>query len=200
MREEVIACEANDADYFVGRIKFPAEFMFTIGAPGEVLGCIARITRFWHRPPEHKNSFEIESLAHDISGRLFRHRRPRAIDFFMGNPRFKAPCCDSKVVGGFTCFVNEELVEEPSNSYGEAQIQAQALMKAVHIYLDRSIDMEKEIFDWRGNFSLWPAFIAAVEATTPSDMAAASRWLNWAVSFGIGIGKNIKTFVQEVWR
>ncbi|KAH8675351.1 fungal-specific transcription factor domain-containing protein [Xylariales sp. PMI_506] len=52
----------------------------------------------------------------------------------------------------------------------------------------------------RGNFSIWPAFIAVVEAYRDEDLAAAQRWLGIATSFGLGNRTLIRDVVLEVWR
>lgn len=51
-----------------------------------------------------------------------------------------------------------------------------------------------------GNLSLWPAFIAAVEAYTERDMNLAKDWLKHAVSFGLGNRILIENVIEEVWR
>jgi hypothetical protein len=52
----------------------------------------------------------------------------------------------------------------------------------------------------RGNFSLWPAFIAAVEAYTESDIGSAKEWLEQSSHFGLGNRRKIKHIVEYVWR
>jgi hypothetical protein len=51
-----------------------------------------------------------------------------------------------------------------------------------------------------GNFSAWPAFIAAAEAYTQEDLATAQEWVNWATSVGIGSRTSIKVVLYEIWR
>lgn len=50
-----------------------------------------------------------------------------------------------------------------------------------------------------GNFSLWPAFIAAVEAYTTTDITLAQKWLDHTLSFGLGSRLLVKRVVEEVW-
>lgn len=51
-----------------------------------------------------------------------------------------------------------------------------------------------------GDFSLWPAFVAAVEAYTEEDMASAREWLERSVHFGLGNRFPVKRIIEEVWR
>lgn len=51
-----------------------------------------------------------------------------------------------------------------------------------------------------GNFSIWPAFIAAVEAYTAEDLEAAQRWLQRSTTYGMGNRQAIRAVVEEVWR
>jgi hypothetical protein len=51
----------------------------------------------------------------------------------------------------------------------------------------------------QGNFSLWPAFIAAVEAYADEDLIAAKTWLERATQFGLGNRLYVKRVVEEVW-
>lgn len=59
----------------------------------------------------------------------------------------------------------------------------------------------KEFFSvGEGNFSVWPAFIAAVEAYEEVDLASARIWLDCAARAGMGNRLRIKAVVEEVWR
>ncbi|EAW12383.1 fungal specific transcription factor domain-containing protein [Aspergillus clavatus NRRL 1] len=51
-----------------------------------------------------------------------------------------------------------------------------------------------------GNYSLWPTFIAAVEASTSDDLESARAWLDQATSFGFGNRILVRRIVEEVWR
>lgn len=52
----------------------------------------------------------------------------------------------------------------------------------------------------RGNFSLWPAFIAAVEAYTAEDMESSRLWLKQSTHFGLGNRLAVKSIIEEVWQ
>ena len=51
-----------------------------------------------------------------------------------------------------------------------------------------------------GNFSLWPAFIAATAAYLPADVEAAKSWLRSASQVGIGNRIKVQAVIEEVWR
>jgi hypothetical protein len=51
-----------------------------------------------------------------------------------------------------------------------------------------------------GNMSLWPAFIAAVEACSDEVLTMARRWLDTAVTVGMGSRFTVQKVVEEVWR
>lgn len=51
-----------------------------------------------------------------------------------------------------------------------------------------------------GNFSVWPAFVAAVESYEENDLTSAGIWLDCAARAGMGNRLRIKAVVQEVWR
>ena len=50
-----------------------------------------------------------------------------------------------------------------------------------------------------GNFSIWPAFMAAVESYTNEDMESARKWLTWATSFGVGSRTSVRRIIESVW-
>lgn len=92
-----------------------------------------------------------------------------------------------------------------------------AFIAATYIYLHRSVSnlppqaIQKyvaEVFHNvgaffsidEGNFSLWPAFIAAVEAYEEIDLVSARAWLDNASKVGMGNRLKIQAVIQEVWR
>lgn len=50
-----------------------------------------------------------------------------------------------------------------------------------------------------GNFSLWPAFIAATAAFEPDDVKAAKIWMKSASQVGIGNRIQVMAVIEEVW-
>jgi len=92
-----------------------------------------------------------------------------------------------------------------------------AFISATYIYFYRTIfnkppkDVQqyvREVFHHataffaigEGNLSLWPAFIAAVEAYEECDIVSAKRWLDNASKMGMGNRIKVKIVVEEVWR
>ena len=73
--------------------------------------------------------------------------------------------------------------------------------KAVKSHVRRTFAHVSAFFaNSNGNFSIWPAFIAAAEAFTDHDLVVAREWLDSATSFGIGSRKLMKLVLEEVWR
>ena len=172
-------------------------FGFTIGAPRPILDSIARITqlRKKRRQGNAKQEHVDEMLASELNV-LNRYRKEQGpeSDCWASNR-------DSTL---------DETVEAAAH-------QKQAFIQATYIYLYRSLleappeavksyvaTTFAHVFAFfstsDGNFSIWPAFIAAVEAFTEDNIAAARQWLESAVSFGIGSRESMRCIVEEVWR
>jgi hypothetical protein len=124
--------------------------------------------------------------------------------------------CRESLVKGFT--TNELDGVAFSKDDRIAWYHLNAFIAAAHIYLHRTIfdlppssDIIKnyvaEVFEnvesflkaGGGNFSLWPAFIAAVEANEAHHIDAAKKWLEFATSVGMGNRFKVKAIVEEVW-
>lgn len=161
------------------------EFGFTIGAPGKLLGIIARITE-WRRDTETGSlETDVSDVMEDILSRLNVIRAGAH-----ANPS--------------------------SDRSSEVTLQAKAFLAATYIYLYRTLldvppkSVRKYAVETlecvsaffsnsSGNFSIWPAFIAAAEAYTEEDMAAVRSWLGCATAFGIGSRAAVKRVLEEVW-
>lgn len=178
------------------------EFGFTIGASPEILKCIAEIAQYkWTTKARENESLKNEILVRVLRV-LNRHRS----------------CTDE--AGAQQQFLDDREDQTPSpDLYAarEQRLQADAFFHATHIYLYRTLlrvppvsvkEYVSKTFThisafWlgsNGNFSLWPAFIAAVEAYTDEDVAMAREWLDWATAFGIAGRDSIRRVVEEVWR
>lgn len=174
------------------------EFGFTIGAPQAILESIARITESKNRKlrgkacKEEVESFLVSELLH-----LGQHFVVSELDLDLS--------------------ILREVQSVVAKEYLEAEYQEQAFIQATHIYLYRSLlNVPPETLasyvgktltyvsafaaTSSGNFSIWPAFIAAVEAFTEDHLVLAKEWLDWATSFGIGSRDSMKLVVEEVWR
>lgn len=173
-------------------------FGFTIGAPRAILCCIARITEFRKkRNYGHIEEDNVDELLAEELSLLSRYRKEHDLDYNFDN---EVSILES----------DEIIVPDVTN-------QKRAFVQATYIYLYRSLlsvppeavkshvrktFMHVSAFfaNSNGNFSIWPAFIAAVEAFTEDDLTAARAWLDSATSFGIGSRDSMKMVIEEVWR
>lgn len=218
---------AAQEDGSLRRLGSVSEFYFTVGAPSDVLHCISRITAFRNKPHSLRGPDEADELVGSVLGCLRRYRQQdlslsgwtdtnlSALDF--GDGVVPSEC----IPGGH----GDELLGIPdgTGTPPEARLQMQSFIRAAYIFLYRSVldvppravrQHVRDVFasvslflamgsgrdGSAGNFSLWPAFVAAAEATHAEDIEAARQWIEWAVSFGIGIRTSAKTVLEEVWR
>ena len=171
-------------------------FGFTIGAPQIVLDCISRINQFRNTQSYLVCDGEGERLFETILSDLNNCPRAKVADFDR-NADLEAHC------------FNMTAMLEGS--------QRNAFIYATYIYLYRTLlnvppqtvrPYISKIFQnismfyshSNGNFSIWPAFIAAVEAHTDEDLTAARAWLDWATSFGLGSRASVRRVIEEVWQ
>ncbi|KAF2495412.1 hypothetical protein BU16DRAFT_561691 [Lophium mytilinum] len=175
---------------------YMSRLLLTIGAPKVVLECISRVNRYMRTARQTENNVERNKL---LSKSLFllsvysEHEDAIQNMSFDENNDFSTP----------------EMLGKRS--------QSNAFLCATHIYIYRSLldvppqtvrTYVAETFSHvsaffaenTGNFSIWPAFIAAVEAYTLEDQASARCWLDRATVFGLGNRALIRRVVEEVWR
>lgn len=172
------------------------EFGFTIGAHKSLLGCISSITNASHKMRSGIPSDELLDVDITIS-----HVLSSLEDIRM------------QLEGNNIA----EIPEDSSLTENLARYQLSAFLYATYIYLYRSLlnvpprrvakyvelvfyNTHAFYSESRGNFSLWPAFIAAVEAYTESDLGSATKWLEKSSNFGLGNRQKIKQIVENVWR
>jgi hypothetical protein len=118
---------------------------------------------------------------------------------------------------------SEQLYQPGSHDYpgygiSEARFQRIAFVHATYVYMYRTLlnvpphavqsyvaktfENVSRFYETGGgtrNFSIWPAFIAAVEAYTEEDLSKARQWLDWATCFGLGSRSLARKVVEEVW-
>lgn len=171
---------------------------FTLGATRSILECIAEITKLQRTMAnlETDISFRMDDTLEHILCRLNACRNQALVE------------TTDEDCGVARSTLNHELA---------VQSQNKAFIYASYIYLYRTVldvpprnvkSYVSETFRHvdaffsksDGNFSIWPAFIAAVEAYTIEDMASARRWLNRSTSFGMGNRESVCKVVHEVWR
>jgi hypothetical protein len=158
------------------------EFGFTIGANSAVLSCIADINSL---RGTSKLDLEFNEKLQSILSRLNTCRRA------LKN-------------------VNNTVIPDDTHS------QAMAFVLATYIYLYRAVfnlsparlkHYVSGVFEQvtlffansNGNFSIWPAFVAAVEAYTVADMDVARAWLQRSTAFGMGNRYAMRKVVEAVW-
>ncbi|KPI40450.1 uncharacterized protein AB675_7797 [Cyphellophora attinorum] len=173
-----------------GNIQRTRDFGFTIGASQTILECIADITEIRSKKSLNNESGWLDIQLARLLSRL-NAERERCSAF--------------------------STQEDPSEHETEVASQQSAFVEAAYIYMYRVLlevppkqvqSYVSRIFEnvtefyavSEGNFSIWPAFIAAVEAYTPDDLTRADRWLSQICRFGMGNRKAVKEVVEEVWR
>jgi hypothetical protein len=177
-------------------------FGFTIGAPVTTLQCIFTIDRFRNRRRHGTPDEEINDMLKDILYRLHQCQE----DSLSTIMNFSDP------LGA-----QSEEAHDASPGLNSTYYQEQAFIHATYIYLYRTLlnlppvsvklYVERTLEQYTrfstigtGNFSLWPPFIAAVEAYTDDDVQVARIWLESMISCGIGSRVLVKQVVEEVWQ
>ncbi|RVX73278.1 hypothetical protein B0A52_02920 [Exophiala mesophila] len=191
------ATELSTTPSLSAMISSSPAYGFTIGASGTVLDCISKITRLQH---------VIANQQNDIT-----HHVDETLESILS----QLNCCRNQTLGDMV--EDEYANQQPSLQTLLERSQNKAFIYATYIYLYRTLfdvpprsvrgyvaETLRHVDDFfslsGGNFSIWPAFIAAVEAYTVDDMAAARRWLERSTSFGMGNRESVEKVVREVWR
>jgi len=160
------------------------DFGFTIGSTTSILGCISTIT----------------TIGNGLSA-----------------PKVSGDLIDDTVSDVLSCLRKCEAAPWDTIHSALSKYQLNSFISATYIYLYRVIfDLPPmKLTQWvdstlhdviafhsesDGNFSIWPAFIAAAEAYTDENMALVRRWLDQTTMFGIGSRKSVRKVVKEVWR
>ncbi|KAJ5374855.1 fungal-specific transcription factor domain-containing protein [Penicillium concentricum] len=191
---------------FGASISSTPQFGFTIGAQKSLLECISAITTVSQKmrsdPPASTQFDADRAVSHVLAclGLL----QAQAND----GPPFH-PDIDLAL--------STEPDQPAPHVQNLARYQLNAFIYATYIYLYRSLmdvppkrvatyvsltfqNISAFCAQSSGNFSLWPAFIAAVEAYTEEDMASAREWLQGSIHFGLGNRLPVKRIIEEVWQ
>lgn len=180
----------------VSRVSSTPEFGFTIGSTKSLLACISSITIAGRKMrTKDLHSQQETDLLDEVLSKIFscleKCKEEITYDF-----------CDSEIDDQFQILANH---------------QREAFISATYIYLYRVLfdlppySVRQYVSEVllrisafhsasHGNLSIWPAFIAAVEAYTPEDMALARNWLHHTTMFGIGSRVCVQRLVEEVWK
>jgi hypothetical protein len=179
-------------------ISSTANFGFTIGASRPVLECIHRITKFskdrqYENTDENVNSVLQESLQCLNTSLGEETKLLETLMEFQGT----SVCSD--------LVAPEQPFQRTAFIYATYIYLYRTLLDVpphvVREYVSKTFENVLQYFEKGGaNFSIWPAFVAAVEAYEDEDKAQAGLWLDWATSFGLGSRLLVRKVVEEVWR
>ncbi|KAK2740626.1 hypothetical protein FQN57_005995 [Myotisia sp. PD_48] len=195
---DCLQVKASDEANVASSISLSCHFGFTIGAHGTVLGCISTISalgRDIRNDPEF--TFGDERAASILS--LIQSCEDRA--------NFAAALTNNNLGQGAAAQSNSaHLIHYQLNAFISAtyifyyttlfQVSPVEVVHYVSTVLENVLAFHKCC---EGNFSIWPAFIAAVEAYTDEHVALARVWLDKATKFGIGNRNSMKMVVEGVW-
>ncbi|KAF4985198.1 hypothetical protein FDECE_16739 [Fusarium decemcellulare] len=160
------------------------EFCFTIGAPRSILECMAKITQFSCQADEGSPSTAKDELMLEVLSCL---NTAKNNIFIAEDDPPEAKHQTKAFISATYIYCYRTLLDAPPHA---VQHHVQDTFAHVSAFLASST----------GNFSLWPAFIAAAEAYTAQDLNAAQEWLSWATSVGIGGRASLRLVLHEVWR
>ncbi|KAE8387683.1 fungal-specific transcription factor domain-containing protein [Aspergillus alliaceus] len=200
----LIPSTSNSELAFATSILSTPQFGFTIGAQRSLLECISAITTVSQQMASgafDTTPFVIDGIISRIIARLELHREQtnEVSPLYEITPAFKE-------------------IDRPGNQVQDlARYQLNAFLYATYIYLYRALldvpprrvttyvtltfqNIAAFYAQSSGNLSLWPAFIAAVEAYTEPDMVSAQMWLEHSGQFGLGNRLEVKRIIEEVWR
>ncbi|KAF5632622.1 hypothetical protein F25303_9353 [Fusarium sp. NRRL 25303] len=160
------------------------DFIFTIGTPRCILELIAKITQSNQVQPGGISQTANNELLHEVLSCLNSIQRS---SFFVPNNPPEAKYQANAFISATYIYCYRTLLDVPPHA---VQQHVHGTFGHVSSFLANSA----------GNFSAWPAFIAAAEAYTEEVLATAQEWLNWATSVGIGSRTAIRVVLNEIWR
>lgn len=195
-------CETRRLDNAFSMITSTPGFGFTIGATQTILECISEITHLKWDMDQDIADMGFDDRFEQILSRLNAYRAEEAL---RASSDLSTPDTDI------------ENLDSPTTESPEAINQINAFIYATYIYLYRSLlnvppqnltRYVSQVFTYtmgflaesKGNFSIWPAFIAAVESYTPQHIEAAKAWLSQTCGFGMGNRIVINRTVKAVWQ
>ncbi|KAF7592958.1 hypothetical protein BBP40_012194 [Aspergillus hancockii] len=201
----IIPSTPNTELAFASSILSTPQFGFTIGAHRSLLECISTITSISQQMRSTESDttpFGVDCIVARILSRLEIYRTQ----------------IKEHTLYNDTHPTSTEIVRSSDQAHEQlARYQLNAFIHATYIYLYRALlDVPpKRVSTYvsltfqnitafndknSGNLSLWPAFIAAVEAYTEQDMDSARSWLEQSAQFGLGNRLSVRRIIEEVWR
>ncbi|KAI8624354.1 fungal-specific transcription factor domain-containing protein [Xylariaceae sp. FL1651] len=188
----------HDVDYstdsmLLGLVSTTSGFGFTIGAPQVVLDCISIISSFRDGGRsdidyalEHVLTLLNQCTLDAVQSAIVA---PTGMDAGLEMPKgiIEARCQSNAFIFATYIYLYRTLLD--------------VTPKVVHVYVSKTLREVSTFFEnGTGNFSIWPAFIAAIEAYTHDDLSRARQWLDSTTKFGIGSRVTVRRVVEEVWR
>lgn len=191
---------------YAASISSTPQFGFTIGAQKSLLECISAITTVSQQlraTPPTKTLLDADRTVSQVLACLDTLRTQAGDD--------SHPEHNDDSLSGID-------IDQPTPLLKAlARYQLNAFIYATYIYLYRTLadapphrvapyvslvfqNISAFYTESSGNFSLWPAFIAAVEAYTVEDMKSAREWLEQSINFGLGNRLPVKKIIEETWR
>lgn len=173
-------------------------FGFTLGASKEILECIASITAL----EIHGNRKETyDCLDEDVTSILAKLSKfwkftstsgGGSVETQPGEDQDSKECTD--VHDQKMAFVFATYIHLYRTIYKLPPVR-------LRYYVRKTFEHVQSFFRTSdGNFSVWPAFIAAVEAYADQDIASARMWLDRSTKFGMANRNALRKVVEEVWR
>lgn len=186
-----------------------SDFGFTIGAHPEVLRCIERITQFNRaRYSQDPRCNSLDEFVVDVLSVLNGHRR--GVEQSAQNVRqFEVlgknhPNHDLLAIRNVSC-APEKVFQEAAFIYATYIYLYRTVLDVLPHVVQEYVSMTfkyvcrfSEVHD--GNFSFWPAFVAAAEAYKEDDLSEARKWLFGASSIGLTSRKSAQHVLEEMWR
>lgn len=191
---------------YASSISSTPQFGFTIGTQRSLLECISSITSISQQmraTPPTKTYSDADRTVSQVLACLDHLQTQANEDPHPQHETDSAPASD---------------LDRPSPQVqNPASYQLNAFIYATYIYLYRALmdappkrvepyvslafqNISAFCEQSSGNFSLWPAFIAAVETYREDDMKSAQKWLEQCTQFGLGNRVPAKRIIEEVWR
>ncbi|KIX04696.1 uncharacterized protein Z518_05566 [Rhinocladiella mackenziei CBS 650.93] len=167
-------------------IKSTHEFGFTIGATQEILECISCISDM------NRDSDSSEVMEDRCQGllSLLNVCRSNLANQASSGSAILNPAAHYQLgafVNATFIYFYRTLFDLPPGKLENYVIET---LENVNLFMSHGY----------GNMSLWPAFIAAVEASSDGVMSMARTWLEAAITVGMGSRFTVKKVVDEVWR
>jgi hypothetical protein len=161
------------------------QFGYTIGASGDVIRCISRIRRL----AQLRSTGERPGLVNIEAGRVLGEIRHHRLDH-----EIHEACSES------LCQLHQRIFRNAAAIYLYRTVYDVVPMMLQDRVSQTLQDTAEFLRSGGGSISIWPVFIAAVEAYTDEDMAVVRLWMSHSRRLGINNRLLAEKIVEEVWR